>query len=133
MPATLTAGCIIIQSTQTLICFDKNYKMLNCRIHPFTLHKKWSFSSRISSVNTTKWKDKNELMVSFIFCAVLCLTKVAESRSTKITLFANLPWKYIQNPMESKARMKNQAKLNAYCIVWKAKLFSIFASLSSLT
>ena len=40
---------------------------------PFSLHKKWSFPLRISSVNVTKWKILKSLIENFIFCAVFAL------------------------------------------------------------
>ena len=36
-----------------------------------TLHKKWSFPLKISSVNVTSRLLKKSLMENFIFCAVL--------------------------------------------------------------
>ena len=40
-------------------------------VHPQTLHKKWSFTLRISSVNVTKSHLLNKyLMENFIFCAM---------------------------------------------------------------
>ena len=67
---------------RTYICyilFSKPFKVLKCFFLQQTLHKKWSFPLRISSVNVTKsagnwgfghiyWR--NPLIENFIFCAV---------------------------------------------------------------
>ena len=43
----------------------------------YTLHKKWSFSLRISSLNVRIWSHllKKSLMENFIYCAVITVTE----------------------------------------------------------
>ena len=81
-----------------------------------TLHKKWSFPLKISSVNVTK-----SLMESFIFCAVLMFTL---TRQWYIFWHDTMTWYTLSN-----IHSHTEKTFCVYVMIWLPKLLMKYLSL----